>query len=149
MNQKVSDDFPRRVVSRLMWLSHKQRQRVCQRMEEIGIGGGAGPILMTLGAQGEMNQKELAQKIHVSAATVSQTLKPLVKEGLVERKSDENDARVFLLRLTEEGLRKREQAMAIFAQMDSDLLMALTDEEQDQLAALLQKLEGRLKGENQ
>ncbi len=149
MSTNDLDASPRHIVGMIMWLCHRHRQRVSERMEQIGIGGGAGPILMTLGCCGEMNQKELAEKVHVSPATVSQTLKPLVKAGLIERKSDEKDARVFRLRLTQEGENKRKEAIEVFSRLDLDLLGPLSEEEQIVLTSLLHKMEAHMKGDAQ
>jgi len=138
----------RQIIGRILWMSRQHRQRVAQRLEKIDLGGGEAPILMQLSFHGEMNQRELAEHIGVTPATVSQSLKAMVKKGLVERFEDETDARVFRLKLTGLGMEKRREAEQVFAQVDQEILSTLDISEQDQLAGLLLKLETYMRGED-
>lgn len=60
-----------------------------------------------------LTQQELARKLLVGRSNVSMTLPQLEKRGLIERRGDIVDRRILRLRLTVEGRKVAEQAMAI------------------------------------
>lgn len=66
-------------------------------------------VLDHLDTNSALSVGELAGHLGVTAATMSITLKRLIKGGYVERAPDVNDARKVLLLLTQRGKRLREQ----------------------------------------
>ena len=79
-------------------------------------------------------------------------LDALEKEGLVRRLRDLEDRRSVLVELTEKGLERHEQAMAIQAPKEALLAEALTGREKEQLNSLLRRvmitLESRYPGKH-
>jgi DNA-binding MarR family transcriptional regulator len=57
-------------------------------------------ILKCLHSEGEMRASALAECLHSDPSTVSRQVAALVKEGLLERRSDPEDGRASLLALT-------------------------------------------------
>lgn len=60
-------------------------------------------ILDTLSKYGNMSQLELSQKTQKDPPTVTRILDLLQKKEIVERTSDKNDRRRFLISLTKDG----------------------------------------------
>jgi DNA-binding MarR family transcriptional regulator len=67
-------------------------------------------------------------------------LDALEKQGLVRRVRDPEDRRSVLVELTQRGLEKHEEAMAVQAQKEALLAEALTSREKEQLNALLRRV---------
>jgi G:T/U-mismatch repair DNA glycosylase len=73
----------------------------------------------------------------------------LESKGLLERQSDDNDRRRYALRLTEKGTATLQAIGRIAREHQQAVLAALSEEEQRQLAGLLQRVgdeQGLLKG---
>ncbi|MCP4822238.1 MAG: MarR family transcriptional regulator, partial [Shimia sp.] len=84
---------------------------------------------------------ELAKRTYVSASTITRTVAPMEKIGLLSRQSDARDARLAFVALTDAGATKLAEAKATFAKHAQAVFQdRWTDEEQDQLASLLHRL---------
>ncbi|MGO4436110.1 MarR family winged helix-turn-helix transcriptional regulator [Rhizobium sp. RAF56] len=70
-------------------------------------------ILINLYRFEGISQQELAHKLLVGRSNMSMLLPQMEKRGLIERRGDERDKRVWRLHLTSEGRRVTEQAMTI------------------------------------
>lgn len=123
--------------------------RLCSRLLERGDGRqrhcrggfrGRGRLLTLLREHEGINQRELADRLGIRAPSASELIERLVADGLVEKRLNAADRRVWQLFLTEKGARladvvgrnRREEADALLAVFSPD--------ERVQLAALLEKL---------
>lgn len=98
---------------------------------------GQGRILNLLMTNGELPQKELQARTGTTRAALSETLSKLETKGYITRRRSEEDGRVAIISLTEEG---RAQA-AMYSNGDpKELVSALSPEEQKELVTLLRKL---------
>ncbi|WFU03657.1 MarR family winged helix-turn-helix transcriptional regulator [Rhizobium sp. CB3171] len=70
-------------------------------------------ILVNLFRFEGISQQELAHKLLVGRSNMSMLLPQMEKRGLIERRGDKHDKRVWRLYLTTEGRRLTEEAMAI------------------------------------
>ena len=91
-------------LSTLQWLM-KRHQMFCQA--ESGpfadTSRGQGRILAMLKIQPEIATKELAYLLGIRQQSLNELLNKLEKNGYVERKPSENDKRVMIVHLTEQG----------------------------------------------
>ena len=125
------------------WVSRVYRRRFQLSeilLEQIGVGPGQVPILSQLSYHGELTQRELAEHTHVTAATISGTLKRMEKAGIIYRTDDNRDARVSIVRLTDKGKVVAEQARQQFAAADKEMLKGFTDAECDMLVDCLERM---------
>jgi len=67
-------------------------------------------VMMVLWQYSTMNVKELGSKIHLDSGTLTPLLKRLEAKGLIIRARSDQDERVRIISLTDEGLNMREQA---------------------------------------
>lgn len=74
--------------------------------QEIGLSAGQPPILMSLAAKNLQTQKELCELIHIKPASMTDILKRMERDTLVERIRDKNDMRNIRVSLTEKGRHK-------------------------------------------
>jgi MarR family 2-MHQ and catechol resistance regulon transcriptional repressor len=104
-------------------------------------------ILEALLHLGAMNQRELGRKVLRSNANVCTVLENLEKGGLVRRERGADDRRIMNVSLTADGRALIERIFPPHAATIAEMLAILTDEEQEQLAALCKKLGTGIKRE--
>ena len=92
-----------RLAEDIMHLSRLLFQRNAHALERLNIGVGQIPILQVLYDCEVLTQREIADRIRVTPATISATIKRMEKAQLVARFSGESDARVSFVRLTDAG----------------------------------------------
>lgn len=146
MDTNNSRECDRRIsiVRQIIYLSRQHFQLCTAHLEETGVGGGQVPVLMELERFGELNQRELAQKTRVTPATMSGTLKRMERAGLIVRTTDENDARVSKVRLTEAGYAQCDRAHKGFDLACQQILAALDEESLSALGELLTRIQDSL-----
>ena len=128
-------------AGRLLHLLSRKHFQYCEnKFQSLGIGPGQVPILMELGKYGQLSQRDLAEKVHVTPATISGTLKRLERGGIIVRTGTEDDARVSLVSLSESGEALMKEARSVFAEADDLLVNGFTPLEKDELLRLLERM---------
>ena len=128
------------VIKLLMTFNRHHRTRVQEIMESEGLYFGQLPILEVVKNLGSCTQKEIANKLKVTPPTVATSVKRLVKNGYLVKVIDENDLRNTLISITEEGKKKTCACRRKFDELDSQIFAMFNDEEKEELAKLLIKL---------
>lgn len=82
---------------------------------------------------------EISRLLHVTSPTVTQLLKELEDNGLIERRNDPNDRRVVRILLSEQGQKVVAKASEATLNKFLGLVEHLGEEESVQLANLLKK----------
>ncbi len=90
-------------------------------------------------SQGEMKVSEISRRLQVTPPTVTQLIKGLEANGLVERNADLIDRRAVGIKLTEKGEKVTRQAGEDFVASISGLIEYLGEEQSEQFAELLVK----------
>ena len=72
-------------------------------LKKMGLQMGQGAVISTLGKYGDLPQNQIAKLRKVSPATISVMIRRMENNGLIERKSDEKDAKVHIISLTDKG----------------------------------------------
>ncbi|HEU5376531.1 MAG TPA: MarR family winged helix-turn-helix transcriptional regulator [Ktedonobacteraceae bacterium] len=88
---------------------------------------------------GAIKVSEISKLLHVTSPTVTQLLKSLWSNGLIERLIDPLDRRAVCIKLTEKGENVTQQAMEQYTQSMNGLVDYLGEEESNQLAELIAK----------
>lgn len=91
-----------------------------------------------------INQKDLAFLLGIRPQTLGEMLQKLEERGLVERKKSETDGRAIQVTLTDEGRSRAAEIAERRAIAAADMFAVLTDEEKEQLSAILDKLGSEL-----
>lgn len=94
-------------------------------------GGNAGPMPVFLALQDgrAMTQTALAQQASVEQPTMANTLARMERDGLVSRTPDPNDRRSALVRLTELGRARADQAFDSAIEVNGIAAAALSEAE--------------------
>ena len=94
--------------------------------------------------EGLPSQKELAERLKISPAAVTNTLKKLEADGYVERSRDGCDCRTNEVTLTEKGTLAVTESEKYFRYVDAIALKDFSDAELDTLCSLLDKIQKNL-----
>jgi len=117
------------LMRKMFWVVRKYIQKNDGVLGKMGLSRGQVPVLLELGHHEELNQRELAEKIHVTPATISETLKQMERSGLIIRFTPETDARIYRVRLTNTGYEMLHTTIELLDQSSTEMLSRLTDEE--------------------
>lgn len=97
-------------------------------------------LMNMLKENGELSQKEIAEKLDIRPQSLSELLVKMESDGFISRRQDKDDKRVIVVALTEKG----EEQLVVLRQANREhaerLFSPLTDEEKDALIAILKKL---------
>ena len=74
-----------------------------RELSPINIRSGQIRILIALDMQDGINQEYIRLRFHLDKATIAKTIKPLVREGYIERTRDPDDKRSYKISLTDKG----------------------------------------------
>lgn len=85
-------------------------------------------------------QKDVEREVNLRASSVSSLLQGLESDGYITRKIASGDARTKYIELTERGKKVCEDGKRMMDECDDLVARALTEEEQEQLAAILDKI---------
>ena len=88
----------------------------------------------------EMKVSEISKFLHVTAPTITQLLKGLEAQELIERRVDLTDRRVVGIQLTQKGERVTQKAEEAFSTTFHGLIEYLGEEQSNQLAELLSQV---------
>ena len=106
-----------------------------------GVSGKA-PIICLLAKQpgGEMSQQELGMHFDLKPGSLSEILSKLELNGLIERSRNPKDRRQLTIRLTETGRENARIDQAARIRFREQAFSALTHDEREQLAEMLEKI---------
>ena len=130
----------------LFHVLHREHVNALQtELNARGLSDLGSPLILFIldhhGENGEIaSQRELAQALRVSPATVATSLKSMERMGYVEKRVDENDARRNHVITTEKGLAAVKQCDAVFQEIDRRMLEGLSTQEQEDLDRLHRKM---------
>lgn len=129
-----------RAVSLFFDATRLNRQYAARVYDDMSPISGQKGCLLVLRAAGDKSQKEIARLLGIRSTSAGELLVKLERKGLVERHASEQDRRVTLACLTDEGRREAEEIDRARAQAHRELVASLTPEEIDEFARLLGKV---------
>jgi MarR family 2-MHQ and catechol resistance regulon transcriptional repressor len=97
-------------------------------------------VLEALYHLGPMSLSEVAHKILTTGGNLTMVVGNLEKQGLVNRKCSPEDARVYILSLTNKGRKLIQEIFPQHAATLTDAIAVLRADEQEQLGELCRKL---------
>ena len=113
------------------------RQRADNFLNEIGLHVGQEMFLTALWEQEGITQSELAEQLLLQPATVTNTLRRLERDGLVDRRTDPDDQRVSRVYVTGKGRALEAPVRGKWSQLESESFAGLSAEERMLLRRLL------------
>lgn len=133
----------------LVWgiikIAREHRKTVEKRICSLGIHPSQHHFLMYIARNGVCTQNSIAEAMEISAAAVAVSLKKLEKGGYVEKRSSQSDGRSNWIALTEKGEDVVKQSTHMFEQVDKKMFESLTEEEQQALHEIMERIIDNLK----
>lgn len=112
---------------------------VLDRAAALGLSRGQPKILEFLAAQGEHEQKAIADYCEIEPATVGSILTRMEAAGLVTRRNRPGNRRSLYVSLTPRGQELAGALNGVFAEAEAQITAGLTAEERQTLTGLLEK----------
>lgn len=103
-------------------------------------------ILYHLWKEDGINQQQLCERTFRDKPSITRLIDNLVKQGLVERKSNKNDKRVNFIFLTAVAKNLQQQTIDIANQTMDEALVGITKDEIETVKNVLQKVYDNLQG---
>ena len=142
MSGKVSDiELIQKFVNLNSLLDQFQRGKQRDFTHITYRGRGQNSILKILSDGKTIAQSELVKHLDMRPQSASEMLKKLEKRGLITRRQSGTDKRVIDLQITDQGKRMYKQS----EEFTPIAFNALTDDEKQQFAAMLDKLADEVK----
>ena len=138
----------REMVQKLISTSLIHRYHITKSAQKAGLYYGQPMILDYIKDNNLCTQKELADSLHISPASVATSIKRLEKSGFVKRTTDKEDIRKNRLSLTEDGLKILTDFRSICDETDKEMFNGFSEEECELLCNFLQRLYNNLDTEN-
>ncbi len=139
--EKVVDDF--------MFLLNYMRQsylRPAEQITRLKLSHAQFHAISFLALKGPLPMTELANKMTISKQQLTPLIYKLIEAGWAVRKTDENDRRIVLIDITEEGLKTYNELKAEIKHKFTEKLSELPENELKELDEMLQKIQIILKG---
>jgi DNA-binding MarR family transcriptional regulator len=101
---------------------------------------------MLINSNGEIQKKDIEEKLNVSRATISETLTKMEKYEMIKRESG-TDSRTKIIKLTEKSIEIHKYMTETFDNISNKIENILSEEETKKLKELLIKLSDGLEKE--
>jgi DNA-binding MarR family transcriptional regulator len=136
---------------RFRCLHHAHRAAVNASMARCGVPEPGQPFILfaleRIGNGSIDTQRELAERLGLSPATVTASLKALEKQGYVRRVTDENDMRRKRIEITERGREAEVLCRRAFVQVDDVMYRGFSETELSQLSSFFDRMTENLRRE--
>ncbi len=122
---------------------------LARRIRSHGVTIGQFPLLLALWEAEGLSQAELSRRLHIEAATTTNTLRRMERDGLVERRPDPRDRRTTRVHLTSRGRALEGPLSGAAKTVNASAIRGLSTEEAAELHRLLGKMTASLEEEDQ
>ena len=145
MEQKK--DEKQRFQENIFWLESRRKERMKPKLLELGLtlGQGQPRILKHLYEKEPRTQRELADVCHLDVTTMSRALDRMTEMGLVERRTNPECRRSFLICRTQKGRETAKGVQESFREMEQALCEGFSEEELEALNRSLERMLSNLK----
>lgn len=133
---------PMEIIGRIKQLSQHLSREMERTFSTYGLNGASFDVLATLrrsGAPYALSPSDLMNSTMVTSGTMTNRINQLVKGGLVERTSNPQDARSFVISLTKEGHTLIDQVLNDHVKTQAQLTSVLTEEDKKTFNLILRK----------
>jgi MarR family transcriptional regulator for hemolysin len=138
---------PAPIGLRLARASRAVTQAFDRAMAQAGGSVSTWQVLLLVRSANWDTQSELAEELGITGATLTHHLNALERKGLVRRWREDNNRRVQRVELTDEGVELFDRLREVARRHDRLLRSQLSDDEVEQLGALLERLEAGVRAE--
>ena len=134
------------LLQHLSFVLARQSDQVLQ--EQLGIGFSQFKILMALQWHPDIQQKQIAERLGQTEASISRQIKLLQEQGLLTASVNPHNRREHITRPTARGERFTDKAMEILNNYHAPMFAHLSDKQQQQLQEILNVMHDQACTEN-
>lgn len=124
----------------LMHTSKKIQEKIRDDINKSGLNITEFSVLEVLYHKGQQTIQQIGSSILVSSSSMTYVIDKLEQRGLIKRSPCPSDRRVIHVTLTESGTELMEQIMPVHHEMVDSMFESLTQDEAEELAELLKKI---------
>jgi DNA-binding MarR family transcriptional regulator len=131
------------IVDRINGLNRRFKRMLDLTLADQGLTVEEWTVMNKLHQAGpsfSLSPGQLARRLELTSGAMTARLDRLEEAGLVRRRPDPEDRRGLKIELTEAGMRKYQEAIGAQAEKEAFVAAALSDQEKDELNALLRRL---------
>lgn len=143
MNDAIRENLESRkhkLVEKYIIANKLHKMYLEREFNKTGVYRSQHQILMDVARFPGASQKEIAERHHVSTATIAVSLKKLESGGYISRSADEKDNRFNLICLTPKGEAVVSGSAAVFKRAEEALFSGFSEEELTCLEGYLDRL---------
>ena len=137
--EKVSNLY-KNAVKKMCRVTLLHRYAISTSLSGLKLYRGQPEILEYLNEHGDCSQKELADFLGVTPASIATSLKRMSKSGFIEKTPDENDRRINRLSLSEKGKEIRLAGKSECDKVDKAMFSGFSDEEITAFSDMLSRI---------
>jgi len=115
-----------------------------ERIAPYGVTVGQWTLLLFLWEQEGLSQKQLSRRAQIEEPTAARTIERMERDGLIYRKRNDRDRRVFNVFLTDHGRSLRDELVPYANEVNALATHGLSDEDKLKAINLLNYLIARL-----
>jgi DNA-binding MarR family transcriptional regulator len=119
-------------------------RELAEAVRPLGLAPAQFMTLLELWRQDGLTQKDLVARLDVEQATMAATLARMERDGLIERRPDQSDARARRIQLTARARSLEEPALAAARSVNARALAGFSEAERDAFLAGLRRVVGAL-----
>lgn len=116
------------------------KKSIDKGLEDFDISEGQFEYFMIISKNNGINQRELAETMHVSKAGVTKAIKKLLSAGLIMRVKDENDLRNYGLYVTEKGKTLAKRFEGYENKIGEIMFIDISDKEIEMLYSIIDRM---------
>jgi len=115
---------------------------ICDRVtiQQLGVTASQGYILLALPEMDSISMNDLSIKMRLANSTMTRMVDQLVRKGMVNRATDNQDRRIVLIHLTEQGQEVRTRLKNALQDFFSQVLGDLSTDQRNELLHSLETL---------
>lgn len=131
------------IVRDITYISRCGMQYRNQQLEDLDLTGRQAGSLLVICHNPGISQDRLARIVVLNKSNITRQLAVLEEKGFVERTVSPTDKRVLQLRPTEKTMELLPRIREVYRQWRDHILQDLTEDEQQLLESLLERIKGR------
>jgi DNA-binding MarR family transcriptional regulator len=119
-------------------------RELAEAVRPLGLAPAQFMVLLELWREEALTQKDLVGRLDVEQATMAATLARMERDGLIERRPDQADARARRIQLTARARALQEPALAAAKSVNARALAGFSDDEREALLSGMRRIVGAL-----
>lgn len=130
MSIKETDDWALALTWMVLPAGRSWQQAAGAAFSQVGLSlSAAAPLLVIARLGNGIRQRDIAKEVAIDPAAIARSVVQLEKDGMLLRRSDENDARAKTLHLTAAGRKTVSKLEAALDALRNDVLKDISEDD--------------------